>query len=187
MKHLCCASYHLASNGAVERLVQTVKKAIKSGERDGVELDQILANFLLQYRATPHTTTGRTPSSLFLGCSLRTRLDLLQLDLAAHFRAKQADQKAYHDLHSRVRKFHIGQSVMVQNMSVGPTWMTGIVVDKIGPLSYIVQVPGGRRWKRHVNHLRDSDLPVTELATTSTNSASATDFQTISSSHRSRR
>ena len=72
VKHLRCAPYHPASNGAVERLVHTVKRAIKSCQRHGVELDQILANFLLQYRATPHATTGATPSSLFLGRLLRT-------------------------------------------------------------------------------------------------------------------
>ena len=77
VKHLHCAPYHPASNGAVERLVQTVKRAIKSGQRHGVELDRILANFLLQYRATPQATTGTTPSSPFLEHSLRTRLDLL--------------------------------------------------------------------------------------------------------------
>ena len=63
-------------------------------------------------------------------------------------------------------------------MSVGSTWMTGIVMDwQIGPLTYVIQVhvPGGRRWKRHVDRLRDSDIPVTEPAATSTNLAS--DFQ----------
>ena len=67
----------------------------------------------------------------------------LKPDLAAHVRAKQADQKVHHDLHSRVRKFHSGQSVMVQNMSVGHTWMAGIVGDQIGPITYIVHVPRG--------------------------------------------
>ena len=70
VKHLCCAPYHPASNGAAKRLVQTLKKAIKAGQCHGVELDQILANFLLLYRATPQAMTGTTPGSLFLGHSL---------------------------------------------------------------------------------------------------------------------
>ena len=48
VKHLCCAPYQPAAIEAVERLVQTVKKAIKSGQRYGVELDQISASFMLQ-------------------------------------------------------------------------------------------------------------------------------------------
>ena len=54
--------------------------------------------------------------------------------------------------------------------------MTGIVVDQTGPLTFVVQVPGGRRWKRHVDHLHDSDIPVTESAATSS-AYSASDFQ----------
>ena len=62
-------------------------------------------------------------------------------------------------------------------MFVGPMWMAGIVMDQIGQLSYVVQIPEGRRWKRHEDHLHDSDIPVTEPVATSTNLASASDFQ----------
>ena len=64
-------------------------------------------------------------------------------------------------------------------MSVGPMWITRIVVDQIGPLTYVDQVPGGRRWKRHVDHLCDSDILVTEPAATSSSLASnfQDDFQ----------
>ena len=34
--------------------------------------------FLLSYRTTPHATTGCTPSELLLGCTVRTRWDLLR-------------------------------------------------------------------------------------------------------------
>ena len=90
-------------------------------------------------------------------------------------RAKQAYQKGYHDVHCHVRKFHIGKSVMARNMFFSPMWMPGIVVDQIGPLIYVIQVPGGRIWKMHMDHLCDSNIhvPVIEPVATSTNSASA--------------
>ena len=71
VKHIRCAPYHPASNGAVERLVQTFKKAIKAAS----DTNFALASFLLSYRATPHSTTNETPCKLFLGRQLRTRLD----------------------------------------------------------------------------------------------------------------
>ena len=59
-----------SSNGAAERLVQTVKRGLQCALREGLSLDQALQAFLLRYRSTPHTTTGATPSSLMLGRDL---------------------------------------------------------------------------------------------------------------------
>ena len=53
VKHLRSAPYHPATNGAAERLVQTVKCALKAGHERGVPLEKTLATFLLQYRTTP--------------------------------------------------------------------------------------------------------------------------------------
>ena len=57
VKHIRCAPYHPASNGAVERLVQNFKKAIKAAS----DTNFALASFLLSYHATPHCTTNETP------------------------------------------------------------------------------------------------------------------------------
>ena len=62
VKHICCSPYHPSSNGAAEQLVQTVKQALKAGCHKGVSFDRVLASFLLQYRTTPHATTGVSPS-----------------------------------------------------------------------------------------------------------------------------
>lgn len=67
IKHIKCAPYHPASNGAVERLVQTFKKAMKASKDVYSNTEQALANFLLSYRSTPHSTTNEPPSKLFLG------------------------------------------------------------------------------------------------------------------------
>lgn len=68
IKHIRCAPYHPASNGAVERLVQTFKKAMKTN----TDTSFALASFLLSYCTTPHSTTNETPCKLFLGRNLRT-------------------------------------------------------------------------------------------------------------------
>ena len=92
VKHIRSAPYHPSTNGAVERLVQTVKHALKSGHQRGVPLEQTLATFLLQYCTTTHATTG----------------------VGARVRQQQGCQKKYHDLHSHSREFatcvkdHIG-------------------------------------------------------------------------------
>ena len=39
VKHICCALYHPTSNGLAERFVQTLKRALKAGEKDGKTLN----------------------------------------------------------------------------------------------------------------------------------------------------
>ena len=66
IKHIKILPYHPASNGAVDRLVQTFKKAMMSKAQKGITISQLLASFLLSYRTTPHSTTNVTPAVLFM-------------------------------------------------------------------------------------------------------------------------
>ena len=160
VKHVRSSPYHPATNGAAERVVQTMKRALKASHQEGIPLEQALASFLLRYRSTPHATTGVAPSALFLGRELCTRLQLLVPDVGAHVRSKQACQKSYHDRHSRLRNLRLGQSVWARNFRVGSMWVPAMVVDQLGPLSYLVQLKDGELWRRHLDHLRaGSDQP----------------------------
>ena len=159
IRHIKTSPYHPASNGAAERVVQTVKKALRAGLREDVPLEQALATFLLQYRNTPHATTGTSPSMLFLSRSLRTRLDLLVPDVGSRVRTNQGKQKDYHDRHCRVRSFTVGQHVWTRNFREGPQWLEGVIVDCLGPVSYMVRVKTGDLWKRHVDHIRSGLNP----------------------------
>ena len=163
IKHIRCAPYHPSSNGAVERFVQTFKRAMKAGERDGLTLHQRLSTFLLAYRTTPHATTNRTPSELFMGRVLRTRLDLLRPTCDRMVERRQAQQKTDHDRRARSRELHVGQQVMARNLRQGVPWVAGVIVERLGPLTYLVQVDTGQLWKRHLDHLRvRGDQPVSE-------------------------
>ena len=104
----------------------------------GASLEQALSAFLLQYRITPHTTTGGTPSTLLLGRDLRTRLDLLRPDLQKTVRERHGIQKKHHDRGARDYQFEVGQKVWVFNFRPGPKWVSGTVVEVLGPVSYTV-------------------------------------------------
>ena len=167
VKHICSSPYHPASNGAAERVVQVVKQALKAGLHDSVPLEKTLSTFLLQYRATPHATTGVSPSLLLIGRNPRTRLDLLKPDIGRHVRRSQDIQKAHHDRHCRGREFVVGQKVWVKNMRRGYPWISGVVSVVLGPVSYVVQLSNGDEWRRHIDHLRIRDSNTTVTATTS--------------------
>ena len=108
VKHIRSSPYHPASNGATERMVQTVKLALKGDHKKGVLLEKSLTNFLLHCRVTHHTTTGVPPCTLMMNHGLQTRLDLLKPNIAASVHTKQACQKQYSD---QSRVFEVEQEV----------------------------------------------------------------------------
>ena len=154
IKHILCAPYHPASNGQVERFVQTLKRTLKTCRKDGKTLHHRLAEFLLEYRATSHATTNVAPSELFLKRKLRTRFDLMLPNLKGYVTSKQADQKQYHDEHGKPRSLFPGTPVMVRAYIGRDKWIQGIVLRKLGPVTYQVEIANGRILKRHVDQLK---------------------------------
>ena len=156
IRHTRSAPYHPASNGLAERLVQSFKQAVKAGRSSGRPLSHRLANFLLSYRTTPHATTGKSPSQLFLKRDIRTRFDLLKPDCERHVLEKQSQQKESHDkAHYRDRKWFIGQRVMARNVRPGPNWIPATIVEVQGPVTYLVETEDGQVWKCHLDQLKE--------------------------------
>ena len=96
IKHYRSAPYHPATNGAVERFVKTFKQAIKTGKMSRKPTCEVLCDFLLRYRSTPHAVTGLSPAELFLN---RIVLDLLRPSLNKSVSDNQEKQKYYFDRH----------------------------------------------------------------------------------------
>ena len=69
---------------------------------------------------------------------------------------RQAQQKDQHDMHARPRKFQLGSKVMVKGRRPGlASWIPGKITQKSGPLTYVVDVQGGRAWKCHIDQLKE--------------------------------
>ncbi|XP_064470096.1 uncharacterized protein K02A2.6-like [Ornithodoros turicata] len=60
------------ANGEVERLMRTINKTARAANTDGRDWKIELEHFLLNYRATPHSTTGKSPGELHFGRRMRT-------------------------------------------------------------------------------------------------------------------
>ena len=160
IKHTCSAPYHPSSNGLAERFVQTFKRAMRANAHPELSFHQQLMSFLLSYRTIPHSTTQVAPAPLFLQRHVRTRFDLLRPEVGEVVSSNQATQKQNYDKHCRQREFFVGQRVMVRNLRPGLQWIPGTVIERKGPLTYLVQVAEGRIWKRHVDHLQETtDTP----------------------------
>ena len=80
------------ANGEAERLLKTLEKAIRTAVVQGKNWKQALFTFLRQYIATPHSTTGKSPSELLNGRKLKSTLPLVQFDQASP-EIRRADAK----------------------------------------------------------------------------------------------
>ncbi|XP_029947498.1 uncharacterized protein K02A2.6-like [Salarias fasciatus] len=153
IKHILSSPYHPSSNRLAERMVQTVKHAIKASKSES-PLKQRLDTFLLKYRNTPHPTTGTSPAYLLMKRRLRTRLDLLRPatpETSVHEKQqKQVDRRAKR---SKDRQFSVGDAVLARNYTSKEKWTSATVVQKTGPVSYHVYTQDNQTWRRHVDQL----------------------------------
>ena len=152
IRHTTSAPYHPATNGLAERAVQTFKSFLKKTP-DGA-LEDRLSKFLLNYRLTPHSTTGITPAELLLGRRPRSVLDLVRPDLSKKIRSQQEHQKHNRDRHTKSRVFSVGDSVYVCDLPSKEDWLPGTITRATGPLSFEIQLFDGRTVRRHCDHLR---------------------------------
>ena len=159
IQHVRPAPYHPSTNGLAERAVQSFKQGMK--KLTAGTIDERVARFLFHYRNTPHSTTGQTPSELLLGHRPRSRLDLLLPDLTSIVTKAQHRQKAAHDSKSTDRAFQLGDTVYSKSYGRGqPKWFPAIVVQKTGPVSYLVQLDDTTTVKRHLDQLRKRHAPI---------------------------
>ena len=152
IRHVRTPPYHPASNGLVERAVQTFKEGLKKLTEGS--LSTRLARFLFKYRITPHSTMGVSPAELMYGRRLRSQLDQLHPDLGRKVCQSQDQQKRGHDVRSQVREFKVGDKVYARNYGQGPLWLPGEVVAVCGLISYSVALDDGRNVHRHTEQLR---------------------------------
>ena len=96
IKHICSVPYQ-PQMGKQNAFVQTFKHTMKASKCYSGTLETKLARFLLMYRNTPNSTTGRSLAELLFHRTLQTRLSLLRPSVADTVVNKQASQKEQYD------------------------------------------------------------------------------------------
>lgn len=178
VKHVTSPPYSPASNGAAENAVKTVKSALKKALVSNSEnTNVVLCRFLLDYRVTPHCTTGVSPAILMLGRNLRTRLsNLLPTDNTLVFKenidrnvlSKRVEHAQSNQIkNSKPNKevnFDVNETVLVKNYKYvdKPTFIR-VITKKLGIRTYLVKIPELEKlWKRHTNQLKKYTLHFNE-------------------------
>ena len=55
----------------------------------------------------------------------------------------------------RMREFSNGQEVFIRNLGVGSRWISGVIVDSSGPLTWLIKLDDGKTVIRHADHIRN--------------------------------
>lgn len=147
VQHIFSAPYHPSSNGQAERYVRVFKEMLRSLKEGDVQTK--ICRLLFQYRITPQTTTGQSPSELLMKRQMRSGLSLMRPDLDERVRRKQRDQQSGRG----TRVFELGQNVLVTNFGGTAKWVQGVVEEILGSADFNVRLGDGRVVHRHVDQM----------------------------------
>ena len=160
--HLTGAPYHLATNGAAERLIQSFKQALR---KSSLPPKEALQEFLMQYRRIPFAS-GLSPSELLNGRRIRTKIDTLVPSIPHLLQGRQSRQASKHsntedsEVVSKVEHhFSLGDPCYAlyfgPRRDRDPRWVPAIVTKVHGTRSVNVRViPRGPTWRRHLDQLQ---------------------------------
>lgn len=164
--------------------MRTFKIKFKALVKSGFSRHDALCKYLFQYRTTLHCTTGCTPAELQVGRTLRTRLSALKPSVRDTVEQNQAKQKLYFK-GNRNGTFKKSDIVMTRDYTNSENkWQQGNVLDRLGPVTYAVQLQNNHVSKRHVDQIRpctqmpfeEKSLKVPEIRAQDSNTDRAIDL-----------
>ncbi|XP_055605533.1 uncharacterized protein K02A2.6-like [Uranotaenia lowii] len=156
-------------NGEVERQNRTILKRLQIAQELGHNWKDELQRFLLTYRASPHTTTGRSPAELLFGRKIRTKIPQLANarmveDEAVrdrdHFQKAKGKEYSDEKRLARERPISEGDRVLSKRMrkdnklSSEYTNEEFIIKRKFGSDVIVESVETGKQYRRNVAHLK---------------------------------
>ena len=156
--HKTSAPWHPATQGLVERFVQTFKLVMKSASADGGSLHQKIGSFLLQYRNAVHATTNESPAKLFLGRQLRSRLDLIKPNI----RDTVEKNTSSHSLNQNVLTLTKEKVMVGDYCDNANKWTDAKITEKTRPLSYKVTTGDQGNWRRHADQMLSTSVERTQ-------------------------
>ena len=165
------------ANGEVERQNRSLLKAMRAAAAEGRNWHAEMNKFLLAYRSTPHSTTGKSPAELLFRRKLKTKLpDLSDVGEeeeveVSHQSVRDRDaekkqaNKDYVDgkYHAQDRDVRVGESVLLEkkrdnklsaSYEKAPYQVTARHGDQV-----VLQSPQGVRYKRNLQHVKRFLVP----------------------------
>ena len=110
-KSSLCTPEHPQSNSLAEKFMSSLVKLTHASISEHKNPKTEITKFLMTYRNTPHSSTGKTPASLMMDRKIRTKLPAListpksekHLEAQKKDREAKTKQKEYADRHRKAK------------------------------------------------------------------------------------
>ncbi|CAH8588966.1 unnamed protein product [Schistosoma rodhaini] len=154
IRHLQSPPYHPQSNGQAERFVDTIKRALLKGGREG-NPEQVVRRFLMTYRVTPNPVVpeGKSPAVCMFGRKIRTIFDKIL--------PPKKTTKPEQEYQTSDRSLKVGEKVMVKWYQSDQKWKPGVIERRIGKVLYLIRTRDGK-CVRHINQIRKDHRTATD-------------------------
>ena len=170
------------SNGEVERLNNTLLKAIRIAQLQGKDWKREVQDFLFQYRSTPHTVTSLSPAELLMGRKLRDKLPQIkppreqatevEILLRERYARRRLREKEYADSKRHATTSDIAEGDLIllrqnREKKLSPTFEPepNRVVEKNGK-AVVIENSAGQSKMRNAGHMKKFVDPGTERGAT---------------------
>ena len=128
-----CTPEHPQSNGLAEKFMSTVVKVTHAALVENKDPREAMQRFLMMYRATPHSTTGKSPSKIIQGRKMRLKVPIKQQKAEGQIgtyrtkdKAEKEKQKNYVDKRRRAteKKILVDDEVLIkqEKTTIKPPW-----------------------------------------------------------------
>ncbi|XP_058456465.1 uncharacterized protein K02A2.6-like [Malaya genurostris] len=190
--------YWPQQNGEVERQNRSILKRLSISQATNTNWESELNRYLLMYRSSPHSTTGKTPSEMLFGYNIRDKLPSIHQpmevdeEIVDKDKTKKDKGKMYADQrrNARLNTITEGDEVLLKQMTkknkLTPNFSPEVfkVIKRTGGDVLVASEESGVKYRRHVSHLQrinkdnenfSSDLDTSNLASSSRISCSNED------------
>ncbi|XP_063682609.1 uncharacterized protein K02A2.6-like [Bolinopsis microptera] len=150
IRHVLIPAYSPASNGQAEVAVGLFKRAMKRMILKNPDVMCNLADWLLNYRNTPHTTTGVEPAVAMMKRRTRNALSFLHPSSSSKF-AKVALNDQNTIAESRLRDLKIDDTISFYDENK-KCWRNGVIEGKEGTKVLLIKTPDGV-YRKHLDQV----------------------------------